>query len=65
MNLSPKKGRPHLKPDDVSRVIHNAVDRLDLIVQRLGAEQELAASEACYRSIVEDQTEMVSHSVPI
>ncbi|HUI21878.1 MAG TPA: PAS domain S-box protein [Methylocella sp.] len=45
---------------DLRRVIRNAVDRLKLIAQRKRAEQALAASEARYRSIIEDQPEMVS-----
>jgi len=49
-----------LEPRDFRRVIHSAVARVELNFQRHGAEQELAASEARYRSIVEDQTEMVN-----
>jgi PAS domain S-box-containing protein len=49
-----------LEPRDFRRVIHSAVARVELILQRHGAEQELAASEARYRSIVEDHTEMVN-----
>ena len=30
--------KSRLEPDDLSRVIHNAVDRLELIIQRQGAE---------------------------
>ena len=52
--------KSRLEPYDLSGVIRKAVGRLKLIVQRLDAEQELADSEACYRSIVEDQTEMIS-----
>jgi FixJ family two-component response regulator len=33
--------KSRLEPDDLSRVIHNAVDRLELIIQRQGAEQKL------------------------
>ena len=49
-----------LEPRQLRRVIQNAAARVRLAVQRLSAEQEVAASEACYRSIVEDQTEMIS-----
>jgi CheY-like chemotaxis protein len=49
-----------LVPDDFRRVVHNALDRGELLAQRKRAEMALAASEARYRSIVEDQTEMVS-----
>ena len=64
--LALKKGaqdylnKSRLLPDDLRRVVHNALDRCELLAQRKRAEAARAASEARYRSIVEDQTEMVS-----
>ncbi|HXW71806.1 MAG TPA: PAS domain S-box protein [Methylocella sp.] len=63
--LAMKKGaqdyleKSRLQPYELRRAIRNAVDRLQLIADRKKAEMALAASEARYRSIVEDQTEMV------
>ena len=65
-SLALKKGaqdylnKSRLLPDDLRRVVHNALDRCELLAQRKRAETARAASEASYRSIVEDQTEMVS-----
>lgn len=65
-NLALKKGaqdylaKSRLDPHDLRRVVGNAIGRLELLRQRKQAEDALAANEARYRSIVEDQTEMVS-----
>ena len=65
-NLALKKGaqdylaKSRLDPHDLRRVVRNAIGRLELLRQRKQAEDALAANEARYRSIVEDQTEMVS-----
>jgi PAS domain S-box-containing protein len=51
--------KDRLKAHDLRRVIRNASDRAKLLAQHKRTEAALAASEARYRSIVEDQTEMV------